>query len=95
VRAPDDVRAQIEWARVNLIDADAVRALGRFDIVLCRNVLIYFSDPTVVRVAESLREVIRPGGVLVVGTAESLLRFGTAFQCEERGGAFFYRRPAR
>jgi chemotaxis protein methyltransferase CheR len=94
VRVPDDVRSRTEWCRVNLIDADAVRALGEFDVVLCRNVLIYFSDATVVRVAQSLAEALRPGGVLVVGAAESLLRFGTAFQCEERGGAFLYRRPA-
>lgn len=95
VRVPDDVRARVEWARVNLVDPEEVRALGSFDVVLCRNVMIYFSDATVVRVAQSLADVIRPGGVLVVGTAESLLRFGTAFQCEERAGAFFYRRPPR
>ena len=93
VRVPDEVRARIEWTRVNLVDAEEVRALGPFDVVLCRNVMIYFSDATVVRVAQSLADVLRPGGVLVMGTAESLLRFGTAFQCEERGGAFFYRRP--
>jgi chemotaxis protein methyltransferase CheR len=91
VRVPDAIRSRISWARVNLVDADAVRALGMFDVVLCRNVLIYFSDQTVETVATSLGEVIRPGGVLLIGTSESLLRFGTDFACEERSGSFFYR----
>jgi chemotaxis protein methyltransferase CheR len=94
VRVPDDIRGRIAWTRVNLVEGEAVRALGELDIVLCRNVMIYFSDATVVRVAQSFAEVLRPDGLLVMGTAESLLRFGTAFQCEERGGAFFYRRPS-
>jgi chemotaxis protein methyltransferase CheR len=38
---------------------------------------------------------LRSDGLLLVGASESLMRLGTAFSCEERGGAFFYRkRPA-
>ena len=44
------------------------------------------------RVAENLRSALRPGGFLLLGASESLLRFGTAFLCEERGGCFYYRR---
>jgi chemotaxis protein methyltransferase CheR len=45
------------------------------------------------RVVDSLTQALKPGGSLVVGTSESLLRFGTALACEERRGAFFYVRP--
>ena len=82
----------IHWRRVNLIDAAAVRALGPFDVVLCRNVLIYFSDATARRVVDALADALRPGGVLLVGVSESLLRFGTQLACEEHGGVFFYRK---
>ncbi len=93
-RVLDPLPRSIQWKCVNLLDGDAVRALAPFDVVVCRNVLIYFADVTVVRVAEHLREALRPEGWLVVGTSESLLRFGTAFTCEERAGSFFYRRQA-
>ena len=82
----------IEWRRVNLIDAAAVTALGPFDAVVARNVLIYFSDQTVRQVVAGLGNALLPGGLLLVGASESLLRYGTALACEEHGSAFFYRR---
>lgn len=84
----------IAWRRINLLDDAAIAGLGRFDAILCRNVLIYFDDDTVVRVVARLAERLVPGGLLFVGVSESLLRFGTSLDCEERGGVFCYRRPA-
>jgi chemotaxis protein methyltransferase CheR len=88
---PELVR-RIEWRHVNLTESTAVAAAGRFDAVVCRNVLIYFGDDTCRSVVASLARTLTPDGVLLVGASESLLRFGL-FDCEERGGAFFYRRP--
>lgn len=84
--------ASISWRRINLADATAVAALGLFDAVLCRNVLIYFRDQTIRIVVERLSGALAAGGVLLVGVAESLLRFGTTLVGEERQGAFVYRR---
>lgn len=86
------IRTAIDWKRINLMDGATVAAQGCFDLILCRNVLIYFSDETVRRVVERLAERLNPGGALLVGISESLLRFETGLQCEERDGAFFYRR---
>jgi chemotaxis protein methyltransferase CheR len=86
------LRETIDWRRVNLTDSAAVRSLGKFDHILCRNVLIYFGDKTVRKVVQSLSEALEPGGFLLVGASESLLRRGTSLSCEERGGAFLYRR---
>ncbi|WP_426755566.1 CheR family methyltransferase [Myxococcus sp. Y35] len=80
----------VDWRRVNLVDAQAVAELGVFDAILCRNVLIYFQDATALRVVASLTRALVPGGHLLVGTSESLMRFGTALVCEERRGTFFY-----
>jgi chemotaxis protein methyltransferase CheR len=88
------LRAAIEWRRINLIDAAAVAALGTFDVVVCRNVLIYFDDPTARRVIDSLGAALTPAGALFVGVSESLLRFGTSLDCQEQRGVFFYRKPA-
>jgi chemotaxis protein methyltransferase CheR len=86
------LRAAIDWRLLNLVDTAAVAALGTFDAIVCRNVLIYFRDQTTSAVVERLSDQLRPGGVMLVGVSESLLRFGTSLSCEERGGSFFYRK---
>jgi chemotaxis protein methyltransferase CheR len=91
-RVHENLARSIRWCQVNLLDESAVRDLGTFDVVVCRNVLIYFADCTVSRVAEHLRRALRPGGLLLLGASESLLRFGTSFVCEERSGCFYYRK---
>jgi chemotaxis protein methyltransferase CheR len=88
------IRDAVDWQRVNLVDGRSVAALGSFDVILCRNVLIYFDDPTARRVIDHLSTALVPGGALLVGVSESLLRLGTSLVSEERGGTFFYRRPA-
>jgi chemotaxis protein methyltransferase CheR len=82
----------ISLARLNLCDAAAVAALGRFDLVLCRHVLIYFGDHRIETVVANLAERLRPGGALLVGISESLLRFSTDLACEEVDGVFVYRK---
>jgi chemotaxis protein methyltransferase CheR len=82
----------IDYRQVNLLDDGAVAALGTFDLVLCRNVLIYFADATVKRVVSGLTRALGADARLIIGASESLLRFGTLLRCEERGGAFLYTR---
>jgi chemotaxis protein methyltransferase CheR len=82
----------VRFTRLNLLDSDAVTALPSFDVVLCRNVLIYFREGTVVRAVDALCGKLKPGGALFVGISESLLRFETTLACEERGGVFVYRK---
>ena len=88
--APAIVEA-VRFLRVNLLDPSTAATLPTFDIVLCRNVLIYFREETVVRAVDSLTKKLKPGGALFVGISESLLRFETTLACEERGGVFVYR----
>ena len=88
-----ELRRAIDWRHLNLFDAEAVQALGSFDVILCRNVLIYFRDQLVSRVVGFLRDRLRAEGALFVGVSESLMRFGNALECEERAGVFLYRKP--
>jgi chemotaxis protein methyltransferase CheR len=81
----------VRFRRVNLVSDGEVSAVGRFDVILCRNVLIYFREETIVSVVGRLVAALAPCGVLVVGASESLLRFGTLLHCEELRGAFVYR----
>lgn len=84
--------AKISYRQLNLLDTKAIADLGTFDLVFCRNVLIYFADATVVRVVTSLANALDAQGALIIGASESLLRFGTALSCTERAGSFFYER---
>jgi chemotaxis protein methyltransferase CheR len=92
VAVPRRLTEAIEWRRINLIDGDAVARLGTFDVVLCRNVLIYFNDRTAREVIDRLAARLIHGGALFVGVSESLLRFATQLACEERGGVFLYKK---
>lgn len=89
---PSRILGAIRWQRCNLALPADVEQLGRFDAILCRNVLIYFSDQTVRSVLDRLRRALVEDGALIVGVSESLLRYGNSFAAEERGGAFVYRR---
>lgn len=89
------IRDAVRFRQLNLIDRAAVEALGQFDAILCRNVLIYFRDQRVLRVVEALANALVEDGLLAVGVSESLLRFGTSLECEERGGSFFYRKARK
>ncbi|MDI1444303.1 protein-glutamate O-methyltransferase CheR [Polyangium sp. 6x1] len=88
----EEIRRAVDFRRVNLLDGNAIGKLGLFDAIVCRNVLIYFQDATARRVIDALTGALVPSGTLLVGVSESLLRLGTALQCEERGGAFVYRK---
>lgn len=85
----------ITWSRLNLLDRDAIAELGQFDLILCRNVLIYFADSLVGQIAGILADALRPSGALLVGVSESLLRFATPLECQERRGSFLYCKPGK
>jgi chemotaxis protein methyltransferase CheR len=84
------IRNAVQFSTMNLV-APVAPAFGVFDAILCRNVLIYFKDERILRVIARLAEHLSPDGLIAVGVAESLLRFGTRLVCEERGSSFFYR----
>ncbi|MET0389448.1 MAG: protein-glutamate O-methyltransferase CheR [Polyangiales bacterium] len=92
VTVDERLRAAVQWRQLNLLDADAQRSLGQLDVIVCRNVLMYFRSHLIERVVDQLVERLKPSGALLVGVSESLLRFSTRVRCEERDGAFLYRR---
>ena len=89
-RVDPKVHGAIRWTTANLVDPDAVRPLADADVIFCRNVLIYFSDDAIARVARSFAEGLRDGGHLFLGASESLTRLATDFELAEIGGAFVY-----
>ncbi len=90
----EPIRSRVRFEVHNLAaPAAAPSASGGFDLILCRNVIIYF-DPLVIRgVLDRFFDALRPGGVLVLGYSESLFRVYDRFEMLEVEGAFLYRRP--
>jgi len=70
-RVKPELRATVRFEERNLLSDCA--ALGRFDVIFCRNVLIYFDTPTKSRVLEMMARQISPAGVLYLGAAETVI----------------------
>jgi chemotaxis protein methyltransferase CheR len=76
-RVSEKLRAMVQFQQWNLLSD--LRPLGLFDIVFCRNVLIYFDQPTKSRVLESIACQMHPDGLLYLGGAETVLGLSDRF----------------
>lgn len=65
----------------------------RFDIIFCRNVMIYFDYPAQQRLVNNLYTGLKPGGYLFTGDAELLHIYKHSFKTLEFNGAYFYQKP--
>lgn len=88
----DEVKRMVELFRINLLDARAVAGVGIHDAIFCRNVLIYFDKPTQKRVVEAFAKALRPGGILFLGHAESIMRLTDLYEPVITPKAIYYRR---
>jgi chemotaxis protein methyltransferase CheR len=64
------IRSRVEFRSLNLLDSYA--ALGKFDVVFCRNVLIYFSAEVKKDILTRIHATLKPGGYLFLGASEAL-----------------------
>ncbi len=87
-RVKADLRSRVQFRRHNLLDPAPP---GPFDMVFCRNVLIYFDLATKRAVLDRIARALRPGGLLVLGAAETTLGVHDGFERVEVGGAVLHR----
>ncbi|WP_343611797.1 protein-glutamate O-methyltransferase CheR [Novosphingobium sp.] len=88
-----DLRESVRFTQANLIDPASVAPLGRFDVILCRNLLIYFDDDARIAAGETLYDRLNPGGYLCLGHSESMSRISDRFTVTRLADAIVYRRP--
>lgn len=87
----DVVRRMVRFAPVDL--RQSLRTLGPFDVVFCRNVLIYFDVENKKKILAELRETLFRGGYLLLGGTETTLNLDDRFQRKIVGPAVFYQAP--
>ncbi len=82
-----DIRAMVQHRQLNLLHDFS--QLGVFDVIFCRNVLIYFDQETKASIFERLAKVIEPDGMLMLGAAESVVGITDAFRpCPDKRGLY-------
>jgi chemotaxis protein methyltransferase CheR len=70
LKIKDNVKRMVSFRHLNLLSTYTL--LGRFDIVFCRNVLIYFSPEIKKKIIAQIHDVLNPGGYLFLGASESI-----------------------
>lgn len=86
----DSLRRMIEFRRLNLVQP--LPNLGSFDLILCRNFLIYLDENHRRRLCRNLHQALNSGGMLMIGAAESLYGVTDAFSTERLGTTVVHRK---
>jgi chemotaxis protein methyltransferase CheR len=88
----DQIKQLVRFDTLNLIEPCFYPESGSFDIIFCKNVIIYFRLETVKTVIQKFYNVLAPGGYLFLGHSESLWQISDEFELEEIFGVFLYRK---
>lgn len=89
----DTLKADVDFIHLNLLDESKIALLRTMDVVLCRNVIIYFDIDTKCRVIQTFHDKLCRGGHLLLGHSESLINLSTAFELRHLRRDLVYRRP--
>lgn len=85
-------REAVEFTRVNLLEPTDTRSYCGFDVVFCRNLLIYFDDLSRGKAAEVLFDALNPGGFVCLGHSESMSRISSLFRVRKFPEAIVYQK---
>jgi chemotaxis protein methyltransferase CheR len=89
----EEIRRRVRFQEINLKSSYAL--LGKFDMIFCRNVLIYFSGELKSDILNRMAERLQPRGVLVLGASESLSGYSEAFEMVRCQPGVVYRLKGR
>ncbi|MGB9891860.1 CheR family methyltransferase [Thermodesulfovibrio yellowstonii] len=89
----DELISSVEFTRVNLVDRVETKRYRGFDIVFCRNLLIYFDDASRKVAAENLYDAMNPGAFICLGHSESMSRISPIFHVRKFPEAIVYQKP--
>ena len=87
-RIKDEIRAMVQFRKMNLMKPFV--GLGKFDIILCRNVMIYFTEEDRRKIYTNIAKVLEPDGYLIIGSTESLANNSDLFVSKRYLNSVFY-----
>lgn len=89
LRLNQKVRNMVSFRQLNLLDSYAL--LGKFDVIFCRNVLIYFSPENKQKILQQLAKALNPDGYLFLGASESITGLSESFEMQRCHPGIVYR----
>ena len=88
----DDIKSMVDFSSCNLLEDFEDR--GHYDLIICHDVLVYFSVPVKTRLLDSFASLLDPSGILVAGVSEPVLPFNDNFEMVRHEAGIFYRQKA-
>ncbi len=90
----DGIKKQVKFFQFNLTDPDyqRLKSDGHFDVIFCRNVLIYFNEGAVQHVVRKLSEILSEAGYLILGYSETIYQISKEFRSIHTEDTFFYQK---
>lgn len=92
-RVAERVRRLVSFGQLNLLAPEQWTILGQFDVILCRNVMIYFNSENKKKMVEHFYRKLDDGGFLLLGHSESLMNISTAFTLRHFLHDMVYQKP--
>lgn len=90
-----DIKDMVRLKHLNLFDSHQMAFFRNIDVIFCRNVLIYFDEDSRKSVVERFYDALMPGGYIILGHSESMLRITRAFEMLRMGDDIAYRKPLK
>ncbi|MBI4823209.1 MAG: protein-glutamate O-methyltransferase CheR [Nitrospirae bacterium] len=91
----DNIKKLVNFSYLNLLDPFKVKFVETMDVILCRNVLIYFHMDARKKVIENFYNRLSDGGYLLLGHAESLMNVSTSFTLKHLKNDMVYQKPKK
>lgn len=88
----DEIKAMVNFCHLNLLDKNLGVEQEKYDVIFCRNVLIYFDEATIKKVVTLFYQALKKGGYLFLGHAETITKFDIGFETMNSNGTFYYRK---
>ncbi|MES9833212.1 MAG: protein-glutamate O-methyltransferase CheR [Candidatus Thiodiazotropha sp. LLP2] len=89
IEVKPEIKRRVNFKPMNL--ADNYQVMGRFDVIFCRNVLIYFSNELKKDIVDRMADILNPGGYLFLGSTESINQLTNRFEMKVGHGGISYR----
>ena len=87
-----NIKERVNFKYLNLLNFNDYPEEQSYDVIFCRNVLIYFDEETIERVVRAFYKALKKGGYLFLGHAEMISRLNIGFETVNHNGTFYYRK---